>query len=72
MENLELLRHSLAHVMAGAIKELYPRSLFAIGPSIENGFYYDIDFLDEKINDEDLVQIEKKMAHLIKQNLPVN
>ncbi len=69
MENLELLRHSLAHVMAGAIKELYPRSLFAIGPSIENGFYYDIDFLDEKINDEDLVQIEKKMAHLIKQNL---
>lgn len=69
MENLEMLRHSLSHVMAAAIKELYPEVKFAIGPAIENGFYYDIDFGEIKINDDDLIKIEKKMAHLIKQNL---
>jgi threonyl-tRNA synthetase len=69
MENLEMLRHSLSHVMAAAIKELYPEAKFAIGPAIESGFYYDIDFGESKINDEDLQKIEKKMAHLIKQNL---
>jgi len=67
--NEELLRHSLAHVLAAAVTELYPNALFAIGPSIENGFYYDIDFGDEKINDESLKNIEKKMKHLVKQNL---
>lgn len=69
MENLELVRHSMSHVMAAAIKELYPKALFAIGPAVENGFYYDIDFGEEKVSDEDLLKIEKKMAHLIKQNL---
>lgn len=69
MENLEMLRHSLSHVMAAAIKELYPQALFAIGPSIENGFYYDVDFGEVKISEEELVLIEKKMAYLIKQNL---
>ncbi|MDI3496491.1 MAG: threonyl-tRNA synthetase [Patescibacteria group bacterium] len=70
MENLEIKRHSLAHIMAAAIKELWPEAQLAIGPAIENGFYYDIDFFDVKINEADLRQIEKKMSHLIKQNLP--
>jgi len=60
MENLEILRHSLSHIMAAAIKELYPTVKFAIGPSVDNGFYYDIDFGDLKVNDDDLVKIEKK------------
>ncbi len=67
--NLEILRHSLSHILAAAVQELWPGAKFAIGPAIENGFYYDIDFGDEKINDEDLREIEKKMDHLIKQNL---
>lgn len=68
-ENLETIRHSLSHIMAAAVKELYPDAKFAIGPSIENGFYYDIDFGDTKVSEEDLAKIEKKMAHLLKQNL---
>ncbi len=48
--------------------ELYPNVKFAIGPVIENGFYYDFDFGEEKFNEEDLAQVEKKMKHLIKQN----
>jgi threonyl-tRNA synthetase len=67
--NLEVKRHSLAHIMASAIKELYPKAQLAIGPAIDNGFYYDIDFNDVKITEADLKTIEKKMAFLIKQNL---
>lgn len=67
--NLETLRHSLSHVMAAAIKELWPDVKFAIGPAIETGFYYDIDFGEIKISEEDLVAIEKKMKHIIKQGL---
>lgn len=67
--NLEILRHSMSHVMATAIKELWPEAKFAIGPSIENGFYYDIDFGDEKIGEDALKDIEKKMKHIIKQNI---
>ncbi|MDD3778310.1 MAG: threonine--tRNA ligase, partial [Patescibacteria group bacterium] len=70
MENLEMKRHSLAHIMAAAIKEIWPNAQLAIGPAIENGFYYDVDFFDVKITEADLRQIEKKMSHLIKQNLP--
>lgn len=69
MENLEIKRHSLAHIMAAAIKELWPQAQLAIGPAIDNGFYYDIDFKDDKIVETDLKKIEKKMAHIIKQNL---
>lgn len=67
--NLEVKRHSLAHIMASAIKELWPEAQLAIGPAIDNGFYYDIDFNDIKITESDLRNIEKKMAFLIKQNL---
>ncbi|MFA5131444.1 MAG: threonine--tRNA ligase [Patescibacteria group bacterium] len=67
--NIELKRHSLAHIMATAIKELWPEAQLAIGPAIDNGFYYDIDFGEVKITEADLKNIEKKMAFLIKQNL---
>ena len=43
-KNLEIIRHSLSHIMAAAVKELYPDVKFAIGPAIDNGFYYDFDF----------------------------
>lgn len=66
---LENKRHSLAHIMAAAIKELWPEAQLAIGPAIDNGFYYDIDFGDIKITEADLKPIEKKMSHLLKQNL---
>ncbi|MCX6798191.1 MAG: threonine--tRNA ligase [Candidatus Falkowbacteria bacterium] len=62
-------RHSLAHLLAYAIKELYPNAKLAIGPAIETGFYYDIDFGEQKISETDLKEIEKKMAHYVKQNL---
>ncbi|HEY0299259.1 MAG TPA: threonine--tRNA ligase [Arachidicoccus sp.] len=54
--------HSSAHLMAEALQEIYPDTKFAIGPPIENGFYYDIDLGDKKITDEDLALIEKKMS----------
>jgi threonyl-tRNA synthetase len=67
--NIEVKRHSLAHIMGAAIKELWPDAQLAIGPAIDNGFYYDIDLGDVKIIETDLKNIEKKMAFLIKQNL---
>jgi threonyl-tRNA synthetase len=67
--NIEIKRHSLSHIMAAAIKELWPDAKLAIGPAIENGFYYDVDFGETKIVEADLKAIEKKMAFLIKQNL---
>lgn len=63
-EKLEHLRHSLAHLLAAAVLELYPEAKRAIGPAIENGFYYD--FGDLKIADEDLPAIEKKMREILK------
>ena len=66
---VEVKRHSLSHILAYAVKEMYPEAKLSIGPSIENGFYYDIDFGDIKINESNLKEIEKKMAYLIKQNL---
>ncbi len=67
--NLELLRHSMSHIMAASIQELWPEVEFAIGPAIDNGFYYDIDFGDIKITDEDLLKIEKGMKKIIKKGL---
>ncbi len=66
---LEILRHSLSHIMAMSVKELWPNTKFAIGSVIENGFYYDFDFGEEKISENDLKKIEKKMNFLIKQNI---
>lgn len=68
-QDLEMIRHSLSHVMALAVSELYPEAKMAIGPAIDNGFYYDFDFGAEKISDDSLAEIEKKMNHVLKQNL---
>jgi len=69
MSSIEQKRHSLAHIMAAAVKELWPQAQLAIGPAIDNGFYYDIDFKGESIGEAQLKSIEKKMNHLVKQNL---
>ncbi len=69
-EGLEILRHSCAHLLGHAIKQLYPHAKMAIGPTIENGFYYDID-VDVAINDEELAKIEKRMNQLVKTNYKV-
>ena len=70
-EGLEILRHSCAHLMGHAIKQLWPDVKMAIGPTIDNGFYYDID-ADFPINDEELKQLEKRMAQLAKKNYKVD
>ncbi|WP_024954554.1 threonine--tRNA ligase [Sulfurospirillum arcachonense] len=67
---LEVIRHSTAHMMAQAIKELYPDAKFFVGPVIEDGFYYDFR-VSEKISDEDLKTIEKKMQEIAKKKLPI-
>lgn len=64
-ENLQNLRHSLAHLLAAAVKELYPDALPAIGPAIENGFYYDFEF-KTPISDADLPKIESEMRKILK------
>lgn len=67
---LEVLRHSTAHLMAQAIKRLYPHVKLGVGPVIENGFYYDFD-LEESITPEDLPKIEKEMAKIVNENLEI-
>lgn len=66
---IENIRHSLSHILATAVKRMYPDVKFGIGPAIENGFYYDFDFRKNKVTFEDLPKIEKKMKELIKNNL---
>ena len=61
----DVLNHSCAHLLAHAIKKLYPHAMFGVGPSIDEGFYYDLDLGDVKLTDEDLVKIEKKMTALV-------
>ncbi|MDY3255840.1 MAG: threonine--tRNA ligase [Eubacteriales bacterium] len=70
-EELHVIRHTCAHVMAQAIKRLYPNADFAYGPATEKGFYYDVDLGDVKLSDEDLLSIEKEMKKIIKENLPI-
>jgi len=65
-EKLSVMNHSCAHLLAQAVKHLYPKALFWVGPVIEEGFYYDIDLGDESINDEDLARIEKEMKKIAK------
>ncbi len=69
-EGLEIIRHSCAHLFGHAIKQLYPNAKMAIGPTIDNGFYYDID-LEKSLNDKDLELIEKKMKELAQTNYSV-
>jgi threonyl-tRNA synthetase len=65
---IDTIRHSLAHILAATVQELYPGVKFGIGPAIENGFYYDFDLLNP-LSPADLPKIEKRMRYLIKQNL---
>ena len=67
-ENLSVLNHSTAHVMAQAIKRLYPQAKFWVGPVVEEGFYYDVDLGDEVISEDDLPKIEKEMKKISKEN----
>lgn len=67
---LEVIRHSTAHLMAQAIKELYPNAKFFVGPVVDEGFYYDFK-VDEKISEDDLKKIEKKMAEIAKRKLDI-
>jgi threonyl-tRNA synthetase len=68
-EGLEILRHSTSHVMAMAVKDLFPGVKVTIGPAIENGFYYDFD-CERPFRDEDLARIQERMAEIVKANLP--
>ncbi|MCJ8340041.1 MAG: threonine--tRNA ligase [Pseudomonadales bacterium] len=67
---LEIIRHSFAHLIGHAVKQLYPNAKMAIGPTIENGFYYDIDY-EENLTNDDLAAIEKRITQLIKTDYDV-
>ena len=67
----EVLRHTAAHIMAQAIKRLFPDADFGYGPATEKGFYYDVDLGDTKLTDEDLQRIEAEMKEIVKENLPI-
>ena len=69
-EGRKAFRHTASHILAQAIKRLYPSAKLAIGPSIDNGFYYDID-LDEKLSNDDLSKIEAEMKKIVKENLAI-
>ena len=70
-EELHIIRHTAAHVMAQAVKRLYPHADFGYGPATEKGFYYDIDLGDTKLTDDDLAKIEAEMKKITKENLPI-
>ena len=70
-QELQVIRHTAAHVMAQAIKRLYPQADFGYGPATEKGFFYDVDLGDVKLTDEDLTVIEKEMQKIVKENLPI-
>ncbi|EQD79819.1 threonyl-tRNA synthetase, partial [mine drainage metagenome] len=69
-EGVDILRHSTAHLLAHAVKELYPEAQVTIGPVIENGFYYDFSYL-RPFTPEDLERIEKRMEEIVRRDLPV-
>ena len=70
-EELHVIRHTAAHIMAQAIKRLFPQADFAYGPANEKGFYYDVDLGDTKLTDDDLARIEAEMKKIVKENLPI-
>jgi len=70
-EELEVIRHDAAHLLAQALKRLYPHAQFAYGPATENGFYYDVDLGDTKVNEDDFPAIEAEMKKIVKENLKI-
>src|SRR5882757_2472539 len=69
-DGLDVIRHSTAHVMADAVQKLFPGTKVTIGPSIEDGYFYDFDKADGPFTDEDLAKIEREMLGVIKKNTP--
>ena len=69
-DQLRAMRHSLAHIMATATQQLWPAVKFGIGPTTDQGFYYDIDLGKDKLSEEDFGKLEAKMAEVIKADLP--
>ena len=70
-EELEVIRHDAAHLLAQALKRLYPHAQFAYGPATENGFYYDVDLGDTKVNEDDFPAVEAEMKKIVKENLKI-
>ncbi len=70
-DGIEILRHSTAHLMAQAVMRLYPNARLAIGPTVENGFYYDVDFGDEAFSADDFKKVEAEMKKIVKKKLPI-
>ena len=70
-EELHVIRHSAAHIMAQAVMHLYPQADFAYGPATDKGFYYDVDLGDTALSVDDLPAIENEMRRIIKENLPI-
>lgn len=68
--SIEVIRHSLAHVMALALKRIYKEVFYGVGPTIENGFYYDVKIKNRELSDKDLEKIEEEMKKIIKEGLP--
>jgi threonyl-tRNA synthetase len=69
-EQLQAMRHSLAHIMAAAVRRLWPEAKFGVGPAVENGFYYDIDLGATKLSEEDFGKIEAEMRKIISEDQP--
>lgn len=70
-DELHILRHTAAHVLAQAVKRLFPYVVFVYGPATDNGFYYDMDLGDTRLSDADLQAIEAEMRKIVKENLAV-
>lgn len=70
-EELHIIRHTAAHIMAQAIKRLFPHAVFAYGPATDNGFYYDVDLGETKLSDDDLQAIETEMRKIVKENIAI-
>ena len=68
----QVLRHTAAHILAQAVKRLYPHAAFGFGPATEKGFYYDMDLGDVKLSEQDLGLIEEEMSRIVKENFPVH
>ena len=69
-ETLHILRHSASHIMAQAVQKLFPKAKLAIGPAVDNGFYYDFD-VEKPFSDEDKEKIEEEMKKIIKEDLAI-
>lgn len=69
-DNLYAMRHSLAHIMATAVQQKWPGAKFGVGPVVENGFYYDVDLGEDSVSEEDLADLDQRMAEVIKADQP--